>query len=280
MNMCHKRIGFCMAVDAFNKRKTRIGQLGEPLPSPDRSVDADNSVELASSLHDGVSTSVTKKPSAARRAAVRVGTDQTKPEIPMPAHCLQRPLRNTASQGWNIDRVSLSWPGVRRPAATIQCSFDIASFAPADAAFISRRTRGNPNFAQMPLPFISKLESGAHIATIPAIQRILAVLDEDLLIGFERRFSTRDVAVVGDIDVASGVHHHPERLLESSGAVLLTPSLLRTPRAQLYGRDQRPRDEWLFNVDFRPSSVGTNGRQVGQIVQNRKLLARDVTVAR
>jgi hypothetical protein len=144
INMCHKRIGFCMAVDAFNKRKTRIGHLGEPLPSPDRSVDAGNSVELASSLHDGVSTSVTKKPSAARRAAVRVGTDQSKPGIPMPAHRLQRPLRNTASQGRNVDGASLSWPGVRRPAATIQCRFDIASFAPADAAFISRRTRGNP----------------------------------------------------------------------------------------------------------------------------------------
>ena len=34
--------------------------------------------------------------------------------------------------------------------------------------------------------FISKLESGDHIPTIPVLQRILRVLDEDLLIGIER----------------------------------------------------------------------------------------------
>ncbi|MGE3448791.1 MAG: helix-turn-helix domain-containing protein [Microbacteriaceae bacterium] len=35
--------------------------------------------------------------------------------------------------------------------------------------------------------FISKLEGGDHIPTIPVLQRILAVLDEELLIGIERR---------------------------------------------------------------------------------------------
>jgi ribosome-binding protein aMBF1 (putative translation factor) len=35
--------------------------------------------------------------------------------------------------------------------------------------------------------FISKLEAGDHIPTIPVLKRILAVLDEELLIGIERR---------------------------------------------------------------------------------------------
>ncbi len=35
--------------------------------------------------------------------------------------------------------------------------------------------------------FISKLERGDHIPTIPVLQRILHVLDEELLIGIERR---------------------------------------------------------------------------------------------
>lgn len=35
--------------------------------------------------------------------------------------------------------------------------------------------------------FISKLESGKHIPTIPVLTRILAVLDEQLLIGIERK---------------------------------------------------------------------------------------------
>lgn len=35
--------------------------------------------------------------------------------------------------------------------------------------------------------FISKLERGDHIPTIPVLKRILAVLDEELLIGIERR---------------------------------------------------------------------------------------------
>lgn len=34
--------------------------------------------------------------------------------------------------------------------------------------------------------FISKLEGGDHIPTIPVLKRILAVLDEELLIGIER----------------------------------------------------------------------------------------------
>jgi DNA-binding XRE family transcriptional regulator len=35
--------------------------------------------------------------------------------------------------------------------------------------------------------FISKVEGGHHIPTIPVLTRILAVLDEELLIGIERR---------------------------------------------------------------------------------------------
>lgn len=40
--------------------------------------------------------------------------------------------------------------------------------------------------------FISKVESGDHIPTIPVLKRILAVLDEELLIGVERRISGED----------------------------------------------------------------------------------------
>ncbi len=35
--------------------------------------------------------------------------------------------------------------------------------------------------------FISKVEGGGHIPTIPVLKRILAVLDEELLIGIERQ---------------------------------------------------------------------------------------------
>jgi ribosome-binding protein aMBF1 (putative translation factor) len=35
--------------------------------------------------------------------------------------------------------------------------------------------------------FISKVEGGNHMPTIPVLKRILAVLDEELLIGIERR---------------------------------------------------------------------------------------------
>lgn len=35
--------------------------------------------------------------------------------------------------------------------------------------------------------FISKVETGGHIPTIPVLKRILAVLDEELLIGIERQ---------------------------------------------------------------------------------------------
>lgn len=35
--------------------------------------------------------------------------------------------------------------------------------------------------------FISKLEGGDHIPTIPVLQRVLQALDEELLIGIERR---------------------------------------------------------------------------------------------
>lgn len=36
--------------------------------------------------------------------------------------------------------------------------------------------------------FISKLERGDHIPTIPVLQRVLAVLDEELLLGVQREF--------------------------------------------------------------------------------------------
>jgi len=35
--------------------------------------------------------------------------------------------------------------------------------------------------------FVSKVESGDHMPTIPVLRRILAVLDEELLIGIERQ---------------------------------------------------------------------------------------------
>jgi ribosome-binding protein aMBF1 (putative translation factor) len=51
--------------------------------------------------------------------------------------------------------------------------------------------------------FISKLEAGDHIPTIPVLQRILAVLDEELLIGVERRLPDeepeREVAPVPEL---------------------------------------------------------------------------------
>jgi ribosome-binding protein aMBF1 (putative translation factor) len=40
--------------------------------------------------------------------------------------------------------------------------------------------------AQTSHSFISKLERGDHLPTIPVLRRILAVLDEQLLIGIER----------------------------------------------------------------------------------------------
>lgn len=40
--------------------------------------------------------------------------------------------------------------------------------------------------------FISKLERGDHIPTIPVLKRILAVLDEELLIGFERQVADEE----------------------------------------------------------------------------------------
>jgi ribosome-binding protein aMBF1 (putative translation factor) len=51
--------------------------------------------------------------------------------------------------------------------------------------------------------FISKLERGDHIPTIPVLQRILRVLDEELLIGIERR---------GDDDLEREVAPVPSRL--------------------------------------------------------------------
>jgi ribosome-binding protein aMBF1 (putative translation factor) len=54
--------------------------------------------------------------------------------------------------------------------------------------------------------FISKVERGNHIPTIPVLKRILAVLDEDLLIGIERQVSNadpeREVARVPEVAAA------------------------------------------------------------------------------
>jgi DNA-binding XRE family transcriptional regulator len=51
--------------------------------------------------------------------------------------------------------------------------------------------------------FISKLEGGDHIPTIPVLKRVLAVLDEELLIGIERRLPDeepeREVAPVPEL---------------------------------------------------------------------------------
>jgi DNA-binding XRE family transcriptional regulator len=54
--------------------------------------------------------------------------------------------------------------------------------------------------------FISKVEGGDHIPTIPVLQRILAVLDEELLIGIERHAPDeepeREVAPAPELAVA------------------------------------------------------------------------------
>jgi ribosome-binding protein aMBF1 (putative translation factor) len=54
--------------------------------------------------------------------------------------------------------------------------------------------------------FISRLERGDHIPTIPVLQRILAVLDEELLIGIERHVHDeepeREVAPVPKLTAA------------------------------------------------------------------------------
>lgn len=54
--------------------------------------------------------------------------------------------------------------------------------------------------------FISKLESGTHVPTIPVLTRILAVLDERLLIGIERDTPDgepeREVAAVPELIAA------------------------------------------------------------------------------
>ena len=54
--------------------------------------------------------------------------------------------------------------------------------------------------------FISKVEGGDHIPTIPVLKRILAVLDEDLLIGIERQVPDeepeREVAPVPKLTAA------------------------------------------------------------------------------
>ncbi|MGH2712303.1 MAG: helix-turn-helix domain-containing protein [Thermoleophilaceae bacterium] len=54
--------------------------------------------------------------------------------------------------------------------------------------------------------FISKLEGGEHIPTIPVLKRILAVLDEELLIGIERQVPNeepeREVAPVPELGTA------------------------------------------------------------------------------
>lgn len=54
--------------------------------------------------------------------------------------------------------------------------------------------------------FISKVEGGGHIPTIPVLKGILAVLDEELLIGIERRDPDgepeREMAPVPDLAAA------------------------------------------------------------------------------
>jgi ribosome-binding protein aMBF1 (putative translation factor) len=40
--------------------------------------------------------------------------------------------------------------------------------------------------------FVSKLEGGEHIPTIPVLKRILAALDEELLIGIERQVADEE----------------------------------------------------------------------------------------
>jgi ribosome-binding protein aMBF1 (putative translation factor) len=54
--------------------------------------------------------------------------------------------------------------------------------------------------------FISKLERGDHMPTIPVLKRILAVLDEELLIGIERQVPDEEpeteIAPVPEIAVA------------------------------------------------------------------------------
>lgn len=54
--------------------------------------------------------------------------------------------------------------------------------------------------------FISKVERGDHIPTIPVLARILSVLDEQLLIGIERDAAgeepEREIARVPDLAVA------------------------------------------------------------------------------
>jgi ribosome-binding protein aMBF1 (putative translation factor) len=51
--------------------------------------------------------------------------------------------------------------------------------------------------------FISRIESGEHIPTIPVLKRVLAVLDEQLLIGIERMTSDdgleREIAPVPEV---------------------------------------------------------------------------------
>jgi DNA-binding XRE family transcriptional regulator len=51
--------------------------------------------------------------------------------------------------------------------------------------------------------FISKLERGEHMPTIPVLKRVLSVLDEELLIGIERKAldeeSQREVAPVPEL---------------------------------------------------------------------------------
>jgi transcriptional regulator with XRE-family HTH domain len=51
--------------------------------------------------------------------------------------------------------------------------------------------------------FVSKVEGGNHIPTIPVLRRILAVLDEELLIGIQSRLpnerSEQELAPVPDL---------------------------------------------------------------------------------
>lgn len=68
------------------------------------------------------------------------------------------------------------------------------------------------NLAETSHSFISKVERGDHIPTIPVLKRILAVLDEELLIGIERRIPDeepeREIAPVPELAAPDAERTH------------------------------------------------------------------------
>jgi transcriptional regulator with XRE-family HTH domain len=67
--------------------------------------------------------------------------------------------------------------------------------------------------------FISKLEAGNHIPTIPVLKRILAVLDEALLIGIERRLpdEEREPGRTADLCRINDDRENPPRVKRRGG---------------------------------------------------------------